>query len=301
MPEGKALVQTVDILSPIGRDPYMFGQIAAANALSDVYAMGGEPWCAMNVVFFPTGAQAEAEGLTLDVLSAILRGGADKLAEAGAVLAGGHTVEDPEPKYGLSVTGIIRPDACASNKGLCPGDRLVLTKALGVGILSTAVKARWEGWEEAEAEYCAWAARLNANAGRVIREMRLRAATDITGFGLIGHALEMAEASRVSVILEAEAVPLMGKVLEYAADGLVPAGTYANRRHCACHSVIAPSVHPLRELALFDAQTSGGMLLAVPEARLKECLDLLARYGEQGWVVGRVAAQRTDGVLVELQ
>ena len=137
MPEGRALVQTVDILSPIGNDPYMFGQIAAANALSDVYAMGGEPWCAMNIAFFPAGPDAEADGMTLDVLAQILRGGADKAHEAGAVLAGGHTVEDREPKYGLSVSGVIDPAHVASNRGLCPGDRLILTTPLGTGILST--------------------------------------------------------------------------------------------------------------------------------------------------------------------
>ena len=192
VPEGRALVQTVDILSPIGNDPYTFGQIAAANALSDVYAMGGEPWCAMNIAFFPSTPKAAAEGLGMDVLTAILRGGADKLHEAGGVLAGGHTVEDEEPKYGLSVTGVVDPAHVATNAGLCPGDVLILTKPLGTGILSTVAKAHWDGWEEAEAEFCRWASRLNRVGASVIRELGLRAATDITGFGLGGHALEQA-------------------------------------------------------------------------------------------------------------
>lgn len=301
MPASKALVQTVDILSPIGNDPYTFGQIAATNALSDVYAMGGEPWCAMNIAFFPTGAKAEAEGLTLDVLAEILRGGADKVHEAGAVLAGGHTVEDPEPKYGLSVSGIIDPHHIASNRGLCPGDRLILTKPLGTGILSTVVKAQWDGWEEAEKEFCAWATRLNKGGGRVIRELELQAATDITGFGLGGHAMEMARASCMTVRLEAERIPLMNRVLDYAGDGLVPGGSLANKRFCACGSEIADSVPELLRSVIFDAQTSGGLLLAVPEEKLDLALALLKEEQEQAWLVGEVLPERLDGIVLEIR
>ncbi len=300
VPGGKALVQTVDILSPIGNDPYTFGRIAAANALSDVYAMGGEPWCAMNIAFFPTGPAAEAEGLTLDVLADILRGGVDTIHEAGAVLAGGHTVEDPEPKYGLSVTGVIDPDAVAVNGGLCPGDKLVLTKPIGTGILATAAKARWADWEEAEAEFCGWAVRLNSGAARVIRELGLTGATDITGFGLGGHALEMARASMASVTLWAEAVPLMARVLDYAGDGMVPGGTSANRRFCARQVRVAPTVSPLLETVIFDAQTSGGLLLGVPADKLDRALELLAAYGAPGWVVGEVGPEREDGVALDI-
>lgn len=301
VPAGRALVQTVDILSPIGNDPYVFGQIAAANALSDVYAMGGRPWCAMNIVFFPSTPQAVAGGLTMDVLADILRGGADKVHEAGGVLAGGHTVEDDEPKYGLSVTGIIKPDGVATNAGLCPGDRLLLTKPLGTGILSTVAKAHWDGWEEAEAEFCRWASRLNKVGGAVIRELGLRAATDITGFGLGGHALEMARASRVTVALDAEAVPLMNRVLDYAGDGLVPAGSHANKRFCS-HSVeVSPGVSPLLVSVLFDAQTSGGLLLAVPEALLDRARELLAAGGDGAWLVGEVLPERPDDVLLEIR
>lgn len=300
MPDGRALVQTVDILSPIGNDPYVFGQIAAANALSDVYAMGGEPWCAMNIAFFPAGPDAEAEGMTLDVLAQILRGGSDKVHEAGAVPAGGHTVEDREPKYGLSVSGVIDPAHVASNRGLCPGDRLLLTKPLGTGILSTVVKAQWDGWEEAEAEFCRWAARLNRGGGYVIRELQLQAATDITGFGLGGHAMEMARASRVTVRLYAQSIPLMNRVLDYAGDGLVPGGSLANKRFYACGCEVAEDVSALLVSAVFDAQTSGGLLLAVPEKKLDRALALLAEQGEGAWQVGEVLPGRLDGKVLEL-
>ncbi len=300
MPEGRALVQTVDILSPIGNDPYTFGQIAAANALSDVYAMGGEPWCAMNIAFFPVGPEAEGGGLTLEVLAEILRGGADKVHEAGAVLAGGHTVEDQEPKYGLSVSGVIDPVHMASNRGLCPGDRLVLTKPLGTGILSTVVKAQWDGWQEAEEEFCRWAIRLNRGGGYVIRELQLQAATDITGFGLGGHAMEMARASCVTVRLYAQSIPLMNRVLDYAGDGLVPGGSLANKRFCACGSDVGDNVPELLVSAVFDAQTSGGLLLAVPEQKLDRALALLAEQGESAWLVGEVLPERLDGKALEL-
>lgn len=239
--------------------------------------------------------------MTLDVLAQILRGGADKAHEAGAVLAGGHTVEDREPKYGLSVSGVIDPAHVASNRGLCPGDRLILTKPLGTGILSTVVKARWDGWEEAEAEFCRWAVRLNRGGGRVIRELGLRAATDITGFGLGGHAMEMARASRVTVRLEAERIPLMNRVLDYAGDGLVPGGSLANKRFCACGCDAADNVPDLLLSAVFDAQTSGGLLLAVPEERLEQAFGLLAEQDEGAWLVGEVLPERLDGKALEIR
>lgn len=301
VPAGRALVQTVDILSPIGNDPYTFGQIAAANALSDVYAMGGEPWCAMNIAFYPSTDQAAADGLDLDTLAAILRGGADKLHEAGGVLAGGHTVEDSEPKYGLSVTGLVDPAHIASNKGLRPGDRLLLTKPLGTGVLSTVAKAHWDGWEEAEAEFCRWAVRLNRGGARVIRELGLKAATDVTGFGLGGHAMEMARASGVSVALDAARLPLMSRVLEYAGDGMVPAGSYANKRYCLRSVEIAPAVSPLLASIAFDAQTSGGLLLAVPSDRVDSARELLEESGDGCWLVGEVLPSRPDGVLLEIR
>lgn len=301
-PVGKALVQTVDILTPIGNDPYVFGQIAAANALSDVYAMGGEPWCAMNVVFFPSPEHADGttgdDELGLDTLSRILQGGQDKMQEAGAVLAGGHTVADKEPKYGLSVTGFIDPDCVASNKGLRVGDRLLLTKPLGTGILSTAVKAHWGEWEKAEAEFCHWATRLNKGGAKVIRALKLRAATDITGFGLGGHAMEMAKASKLSIMINASSVPLMSRILDFAGDGFVPRGSFANKRHAECRTLVENNVDPLLVSVIFDAQTSGGLLLAVPPELVPQANSLLAENGDLCVDVGEVQTARDDGKLL---
>lgn len=309
MPQGKALVQTVDFLAPIGNDPFVFGQIAAANALSDVYAMGGEPWCAMNIACFPSSGLCSAhtqntppaETLSADVLSEILRGGLDKIHEAGAVLAGGHTVEDEELKYGLAVTGIIDPDCIATNTGLQVGDQLLLTKPIGTGVLATVVKARWAGFEQAEKEFSRWATRLNKNAGWLISELRLKAATDITGFGLGGHALEMAEASRLCISLNADDIPLMDRVLDYAADGLVPAGSHANRSHCAHKVAVAAAVDPLRTALIFDAQTSGGLLLAVPDLLFDRAVKLLQEKNEACWHIGQVLPARKDGIVLSLQ
>lgn len=291
-PPGMALVQTVDILSPLGNNPRLFGQVAAANALSDVYAVGGRPWSAMNVVAFP------ASELPLSILAEILTGGLEKLVEAGAVLAGGHTLEDPEIKYGLSVTGIVDPARIASNAGLRVGDVLVLTKPLGTGVLATAVKARWQGAEDAERELYRWATHLNANAAEVLREMELRAATDITGFGLGGHLLEMARGSGVTVEIDVAALPFMEGVENFAADGLIPAGSYANRRHCACRTEVASGVDALRATLAFDAQTSGGLVLAVPAERVQEALERLAAHDEPGWVIGRVIPLRAKQQLL---
>ena len=285
-PPGMALVQTVDVLSPLGNNPRLFGRTAAANALSDVYAMGGTPWSAMNIVSYP------ASSLPLDVLVEILNGGTEALTQAGTVLAGGHTLEDEQIKYGLAVTGIVDPAHIASNTGLLPGDVLILTKPLGTGVLATAIKAGWPGAEEAEDELYRWSTRLNANAGRVLRDMALRAATDVTGFGLGGHALEMAKGSAVSIELDSTAIPFMASVEDFAADGLIPAGTYANRRHCACHTTVLNGVDSLRSTLVFDAQTSGGLLLAVPAARSEEALERLRALDEPGWIVGRVQALR---------
>lgn len=280
MPPGKALVQTLDFFPPIVNDPYNFGQIAAANALSDIYAMGGEPWCAMNIVCFPV------RDLPGEVLSAILAGGAAKITEAGAVLAGGHSVDDVEVKYGLSVTGIIDPDCFAANTNLAPGQKLVLTKALGTGILATAVKAGWDGADELERILTASAARLNSAPARVIKELRLRAATDITGFGLGGHLLEMAEASKVSIHLDTEALPALPRALELAGMGLLPAGSHANKRYRAKDTAAGPGVDPLRVDLTFDAQTSGGIVLALEPALVTKALAILAEHGETGVVIG---------------
>ena len=289
-PAGMVLVQTVDILGAIGNDPRLFGQTAAANALSDVYAMGGIPWSVMNVAAFPSPEKPEDAPIT--VLAEILAGAMEKVAEAGAVLAGGHTLDDEYIKFGLAVTGAVRPEEATRNDALAPGDVLILTKPLGTGILATAIKAKWPGFEEAEKELYRWTTRLNAKGAEVIRAMKLKAATDITGFGLTGHVLEMARGSGVSVELDSRALPFMVQAEEMASFGLIPAGTYRNREHCSCRTTILESAEELRALLAFDAQTSGGLLLAVPRGRVQEACERLGSLGEPAWVVGRVVPLR---------
>lgn len=298
VPPGRALVQTVDILAPIVNDAFSFGRIAAANALSDVYALGGEPWCAMNVACFP---QALAENDPENVLANILRGGLEAITEAGAVLAGGHTVQDDELKYGLAVTGIIDPAHMAVNDALAPGQRLLLTKPLGTGVLATAVKAGWDGAAESEAAISHWCGRLNKTGGAVIRELKLPAATDITGFGLGGHALEMALASGVCVCLDSSSLPLLPRALDYARDGLIPAGSHYNRKHWACSTLVRQGVDEALESLVFDAQTSGGLLLAVPPSQLDAARALLLEGGDLACEVGEVLPRRADGKALVLR
>ncbi len=287
-PAGKALVQTVDFFTPIVNDPHSFGRIAAANALSDVYAMGGEPLCAMNIVCFPIKTMEKA------VLAAILRGGMEALTEAGALLAGGHSVEDPEIKYGMAVTGVVDPDRVVVNSALAPGDVLVLTKPLGTGVLATAVKARWENAPALETLLTQWAGRLNATASRIMVAHGLKAATDVTGFGLGGHLLEMADASGMEVTLWLNRVPVLEEALALAHMGLLPAGSYANRDFCLRAVEFPASLEqgdPHTQLLVdlvFDAQTSGGLLMAVPEAKAAALTADLEAAGEFAAVVGQV-------------
>ncbi len=283
-PAGKALVQTVDILAPVVNDGHSFGRIAACNALSDVYAMGGEPWSAMTIACFPEDLAREQP----EVLRDVLRGSLEVMVEAGCVSAGGHTVRDADMKFGLAVTGVVDPDHIAANNGLKPGQRLLLTKPLGTGILSTGVKARWEGADEAEALIRRWCGRLNRTAGAAISRFRLTAATDITGFGLGGHALEMARASRVTVCIDIHALPVMDHVLDYASDGLVPGGSINNKRFCACRTRWRTRPDDDLENVLFDAQTSGGLLLAVEPEQLDEVRAFLLEGGDLAREVGRV-------------
>lgn len=282
-PAGKALVQTLDFFTPIVNDPYKFGRIAAANSLSDVYAMGGEPWCAMNIVCFPI------KSMPREVLQAIIHGGFDTLTEAGAALAGGHSVEDDEIKYGLSVTGVIDPDGYTSNAALQAGDQLLLTKPLGTGVLATAVKANWDGAEQLEELLFHWAGHLNAAAGKVLHDMKIKAATDVTGFGLGGHLLEMATASQKTVRLWSQCIPLIEQAVELAEMGLVPAGSYANKHFCEAKVHIAEPVQPVVTDLVFDAQTSGGLVMAVPEERLDEAILRLKDAGEYVAHIGEVA------------
>ena len=250
-----ALIQTVDFFTPIVDDPYRFGQITAANALSDVYAMGGKPLLAMNLVAFPL------QEMDKSVLKEILRGGLEKIKEAGALLVGGHSIEDKELKYGLSVTGLVHPDKVMLNSGARPGDQLLLTKPLGTGILSTAIKGGLAG-EELEKMITECMITLNRIAGDAMAEVGAHGCTDITGFGLIGHLFEMAHASRVSITVDTAAVPLLPETHAFAAMGIIPEGAYKNKNfYQKWVTSNLRALDPL-EMILYDPQTSGGLLIA---------------------------------------
>lgn len=249
-----ALIQTLDFFTPVVDDPYTFGQVAAANALSDIYAMGGEPKVALNIVAWPNCVNPR-------FLGEILRGGADKVKEAGAVLAGGHSIQDQEPKYGLSVTGFVHPDKIFKNSGAKPGDVLILTKPLGTGIVNTAVKADMAS-ERAKEEVIQVMTTLNQKAKRVIERYPVHACTDVTGFGLAGHSVEMAEGSHVTLEIFMGQVPVQEEALEYARMGLVPAGMYRNRRFTEDRIELG-EVEEARMDLFFDPQTSGGLLISV--------------------------------------
>lgn len=277
-----ALVQTVDFFPPIVDDPYTFGAIAAANALSDVYAMGGRPITAISVAAFP-------DDLDPAILVAILQGGADKVAEAGAVLAGGHTVTDREPKFGLSVTGLVHPDRITRKSGACPGDKLLLTKPLGVGLITTGVK-----WDEGRSEdleaVIESMLQLNRLAAELAAEVEVHAATDITGFGLLGHAAEIARSSHVGMRFAVTDIPLLPRALTYAQAGIFPGGLNHNRSFLEVDGYVryAEGVDEAYQLLLSDPQTSGGLLFALPPAAAESLLERCARAGQGCWVVGEV-------------
>ena len=274
-----ALIQTLDFFTPVADDPYDFGQIAAANALSDVYAMGGVPKTALNIVAFPKNMDVEIPG-------EILRGGADKVMEAGAVLAGGHTIQDDTPKYGLSVTGFVDPKKFWKNYGAQTGDKLILTKPLGAGIINTAIKADLVS-EEARTAVLASMKLLNRSACEVFREFEIHACTDITGFGLGGHATEMAAASDRTIVIDTEKLPLFPDVEMYASMGLIPGGAYRNREY-ANKTGVKSSAVLWKEDVVFDPQTSGGLLAAVPEKDVPYIMEELNAAGLQAGVIGEV-------------
>jgi selenide,water dikinase len=277
-----ALIQTVDFFTPIVDDPYMFGQIAAANALSDVYAMGGVPKTAMNLVAFP------AKEMDLSVLREIVQGGIDKLKEAECVLIGGHTVEDKELKYGLSVTGFIHPDRVLTKKTLQPGDRLVITKPLGTGIINTAIKAGLAS-EKITDFVTRLMAGLNRDAARIMAGFPVHACTDVTGFGLIGHLAEMVEKSGRSVRLASADVPIIAEAFDYAAMGLIPAGAYKNREFRQEMVERGPEVKQATEDLLYDPQTSGGLLISVGQESAEPLTAALKAAGiESAAVIGEV-------------
>ena len=270
--EDLAIVCTLDFFTPIVDDPFWFGQIAAANSLSDIYAMGGRPLVALNIVCFPK------KDLSKEILKEILRGGSQKVLEAGAVLAGGHSVDDPEIKYGLSVVGVVHPERFITNQGARPGERLFLTKPLGTGIIATAVKGG-VATPEAEKRAREVMATLNKAAAEAMLEVGVSAATDVTGFGLLGHALEMAEASEVEIVISAYQVPVIDEALEFARLGIIPEGDYENLRFCEKKVKISPEVEEARLTLLYDAQTSGGLLISVPEEKAPLLLERLLEKG----------------------
>ncbi len=286
-----ALIQTVDFFTPVVDDPYLFGQIAAANALSDVYAMGGRPLTAMNIMAFPSCT------LDKEILLAILKGGQEKVTEAGAVIVGGHTVEDAEPKYGLSVTGLIHPDKIWTNATARPGDRLLLTKPLGTGVLTTAARA--ELFPAGVAAAAKSMATLNRTAAEIAAAFAVNACTDITGFGLLGHLYELAAASAVRLEIDSKALPLLPEALEAAAMGLVPAGAYANRDYLTTVTMGSAVPENIRDLC-YDPQTSGGLLFSLPAPEADKLLAALQQAGiDQAALIGWVAGQGRGEIHVQ--
>ncbi len=275
-----ALIQTLDFFTPIVNDPYLFGQIAATNSLSDVYAMGGRPLTAMNICCFP------AKSMDPAILREILRGGVDKVHEAGAVLAGGHSVEDEELKYGLSVTGVVHPERVVTNAGLKAGQALVLTKPLGTGVVATALKAGLAS-PEALAQAVAVMNQLNDGGAEVMQACGVTGATDITGFGLLGHALELAKASGLGLEIIASQTPILPEARDLAAMGLVPLGSHANQAFCQKHLVLLGQPDEILLDLLSDTQTSGGLLMGLDLDKLDLALRMLAQRGVNAAVVGR--------------
>ena len=284
-----AVIETVDFFTPIVDDPYLFGQIAAANALSDVYAMGGVPKVAMNLLCVPNC-------LPLDMVRKILEGGHDKAVEAGCVIAGGHTIQDEEPKYGLCVTGFVHPDRILRNVGAQPGDVLVLTKALGCGIIATGVKADIVSEEDRSAAY-AQMAELNAKAGAAVRGSRnVHACTDVTGFGLLGHAYEMASGSGVTIRIDTEKLPVLPGAYDLAVMGIIPAGAYRNRDYVLPHMSVQEGADRARCDIAADPQTSGGLLVSLPAADAEDLVGRLLPDAPYARIVGEVLERKEHAI-----
>ena len=277
-----AVIQTLDFFPPVVDDPYDYGAIAAANAMSDVYAMGGEVVLALNICGFPGDLPAE-------VIGEILRGGAEKVAEAGGALAGGHTLEDREPKYGLAVMGLVAPDRVLTKGGARPGDALLLTKPLGVGIITTALKGQVADPAHVAAAVASMKS-LNRRAARLIQRVGVHACTDITGFALLGHALEMAERSHARLQFDLDRLPFIDGARGYAADYLFPGGTCRNETAYGPFVDFAPAVPDEMRKLLFTPETSGGLLVAVPAEKLATLTGLFAAEGQPYWIVGEVLA-----------
>lgn len=286
-----ALVQTLDFFTPIVDDPYMFGQIGAANSLSDVYAMGGKPLTVMNIVAFPINT------LDKSILADILAGASDKVKESGATLVGGHSIDDKEPKFGLSVTGTIHPDRIRSNAGAKPGDRLILTKPIGVGILTTAIKQDILEKEDLEEVMNVMAA-LNKDAAEAMENYHVNACTDITGFGLLGHTMEIAKGGNVGITISNKDVPVLSKARELAEKQVIPGGTYKNHSWLAEDIDYSSSISKLDQLILCDAVTSGGLLISVPADEADALQRDLLERNVQSSIIGEVTSENAGRIQV---
>jgi selenide, water dikinase len=276
----RALVVTTDFFTPVVDTPYEYGAIAAANSLSDVYAMGATPFMALNIAALPPD-------LPVEISSEILRGGAEKCREAGVVIAGGHTVQDKEPKYGLVVVGLVNPQKILSKSGAKPGDRLVLTKPLGFGVTTTALKQDKAEPADVE-EVIKWMTRLNLEAGRLATEFGLRGGTDVTGFSLLGHGMEMADASGVQLLIHFNQVPFVSCARKYAEMWTFPGGSSDNRVHFSPRVTFDQGITELEQMLLFDAQTSGGLLLVVPQEKIDAFMTRAKEIQQSVWVIGEV-------------
>lgn len=285
-----AMIQTVDFFTPVVDDPYLFGQIAAANALSDVYAMGGEPKVALNLAAFP-------DCLDIEILGEILKGGADKVIEAGAVLAGGHTISDNEPKYGLCVSGFVDPKLMWKNYGAEAGDVLILTKPLGTGILSTAIKGELASEDEIEAAVKNMTY-LNRYARDIAAGFSIHSCTDITGFGIAGHAMEMAKGSEKTLTLDTGSLPVLKGVQAYTEMGLIPAGAYRNREYLE-EDVESRISGTWQEDLIYDPQTSGGLLIAVSEEEAPELLKRLNTLELPSAMIGKVTEKQEKFLILK--
>jgi selenide,water dikinase len=289
-----AIVQTLDFFTPVVDDPFIFGQIAAANSLSDIYAMGGQPITAMNIVCFPVQTMA------ISVLQEVLRGGIEKMREAEIVLVGGHSVDDQELKYGLSVTGTIHPQKILTKEGSKAGNQLILTKPLGTGIISTAVKAEMAGRQASELIIKSMSA-LNRKASEIMLEVGVDACTDITGFGLLGHACEMVEDTPLGLLIYADQVPIFPETLDLAEKGMVPGGLYRNRDFRKPWVHISSRVDQFLAEVLFDPQTSGGLLISVAAEKASLLLQKLHLGGvDQAAIIGEVISQPAGKIVVQL-
>lgn len=290
--EDLALVQTLDFFTPIVDDPYSFGQIAAANAISDIYAMGGKPLTVMNIVAFPIST------LDKSILADILRGAADKVREAGATLVGGHSIDDKEPKFGLAVTGLVHPDKVRTNAGAKAGDKLILTKPIGVGIMTTSIKKGQLTAEETE-RVTRVMSTLNRTAAEIMAPYDVHACTDVTGFGLMGHALEMAKGSGTGIRIKQDQVPVLPRVRELAENGFIPGGTKNNFAHVEGDISFPETMDQIDRWILCDAVTSGGLLIAVAAAEADSLLNELVKAGVEASLIGEVTDQHPSCIVVE--